>query len=418
MTKSDPVSRDQTVADGVRFPHPPGVFRRFGLRHPRLTDVLLCLSSLFWSIAFADTAIGVFPALSGQPLTLAFTFGVVLLANAALMWRRRAPVLVASSLLTLSILLPNWMPLLIPVLMVACYSVGVYRSSRASWLVFGSSSIAAIPIAISQGLFWSVDGAALSQRVSGMVVATLIATLIGVNIGNRRRYVEALIELSRQLAVERDQQAHLAAAEERARIARELHDVVSHSLTVMVALAEGATATTDQDRARLVTETIANTGRDALTEMRAMLGVLRASDSDAPLHPVDAREALTEVIQSARSTGSTVNARLEVDLATLPSGTQRAIVRIVQEGLTNAVRHSQPTLIEVLIGEDAGSVVVSVLNDGVQRSTGLAGYGLQGVRERVAQLGGTLEAGRRGGPHGNGWLLRAKLPIVFGMKGV
>ena len=129
----------------------------------------------------------------------------------------------------------------------------------------------------------------------------LLGALVGINVGNRRRYLSALIDRSRQLLVERDQQAELAAASERARIAREMHDIVSHSLTVIVALAEGANATADPARSREASRAVAATAREALSEMRMMLGVLRAADaaSDAPLGPLlDA--SLHDVIEAAR----------------------------------------------------------------------------------------------------------------------
>ena len=122
---------------------------------------------------------------------------------------------------------------------------------------------------------------ALNSVVSALVLG-LIGTLIGVNVGGRKRYIAAVIDRSRQLLVERDQQAQLAAAAERARIAREMHDIVSHSLTVIVALSEGAAATADPEQARAASTASATTARAALAEMRSMLGVLRRPTTPRP----------------------------------------------------------------------------------------------------------------------------------------
>ena len=134
-----------------------------------------------------------------------------------------------------------------------------------------------------------IGGLLASMHFRHQYHPNLIGALIGANVGGRKRYVEALIERSRQLTIERDQQAQLATAAERTRIAREMHDIVSHSLTVIVALSEGAAATTETERARSAARTAADTARGALTEMRAMLGVLRTDDTgSAPLAPLTA----------------------------------------------------------------------------------------------------------------------------------
>ncbi|QTV80514.1 sensor histidine kinase [Microbacterium sp. NIBRBAC000506063] len=158
----------------------------------------------------------------------------------------------------------------------------MYRSSRAAMWTLA----AAVGCAALTAFIWTRTGVTALNEGTVLVGSTttllLIGALIGVNVGGRKRYVEALIERSRQLAVERDQQAQLAAAAERTRIAREMHDIVSHSLAVVVALAEGAHAIDDPHRSKQANRAIADTAREALTQMRVMLGVLRTDAESEP----------------------------------------------------------------------------------------------------------------------------------------
>ncbi len=221
-----------------------------------------------------------------------------------------------------------------------------------------------------------------------------------------------MIDRSRQLLVERDQQAQIAAAAERGRIAREMHDVVSHSLTVVVALSEGAAATEDRRRARDASLSAAATARAALTEMRSMLGVLRDGDSDAPLAPGEPVSAQSTVEAAQRAgypvTLTTVGATEASPIV------QFAIGRIVQEGVTNAMRHATAaSAIAVRVDRSADPIVIEIENDGVTGQVSTSGFGLRGLQERAAHVGGTL----RSGPSGTGrWMLRAELPVDAGVE--
>jgi signal transduction histidine kinase len=244
------------------------------------------------------------------------------------------------------------------------------------------------------------------NTVIGAVVLGLIGTLIGVNVGNRKRYLDAVIERSRQLLVERDQQAQLAAAGERARIAREMHDIVSHSLTVIVALSEGAAATPDREQARAAATSTAETARTALTEMRAMLGVLRDDDSPLPLAPI-APALPRDTVEAAQRAGYPVTLAVTGSADVSPA-VAHAIGRIVQEGVTNAMRHApRATSIAVRVAYAGDTVSVDVLNDGVTGRVGTDGFGVRGLTERAAHVRGTLHSGpERAGR----WALRAVLP--------
>lgn len=294
--------------------------------------------------------------------------------------------------------------------LVALYSVAVHRSTRsAAWalaVAIGSASLALLALV---GLRLSTLNDATSL-LAGTTVLLLIGMLVGANVGGRKRYVEALIARFHSLEIERDQQAQIAAAAERTRIAREMHDIVSHSLAVVVTLAEGAHATDDAARAKQATRAIADTARDALAQMRVMLGVLHepGTDADPSLAPILAHSPAS-VVARAREAGLPVT----LTVTGVPQGSdaqQLAVLRIVQEGLTNALRYAHlPTAVTVTTDYSGAEIAVTVVNDGAQTgavSPG-SGRGIHGLRERVQALGGELEAGPLGEA---GWQLRARFP--------
>ncbi|MFB7891283.1 sensor histidine kinase [Microbacterium sp. NPDC056044] len=401
--------------DGLLLPRPPGVFRRFWARHPRFADVIVAVVAFLLSAPTA--AIRSNYPVPPTPAQTIFAIVVVVLACLALLFRRSRPVLVFTvTALPLVILPPSLMPATHVVPALAIYAVAVYASVRACWIAFAAATGAMVLYTAVAGLAEPATwGYLVTSLISG-AIALLIGALIGINVGNRRRYLEALIDRSRQLLVERDQQARLGAAAERTRIAREMHDIVSHNLTVIVALAEGATATADPARARAVTEQIAGTARGALTEMRAMLGVLRDPDlsPDAPLSPVDAA-SVADAVESAQRAGFPAVLHVEGRLDDVPAEVRFAVARIVQESLTNAMRHAPlATTIDVRLAVRADAVALDIVNDGVRAGTDAAdpaagaGFGLPGLRERVAHVGGTLTAGA---VDGRRWAVRASLPL-------
>ena len=404
-----PSSRSTSVREdeGLRLPRPPGVLRRFWARHPVVADVVITILCLLLSLVPAGAIT--------RDLPMPLAIGVAILVPAAvvgtcvtLLWRRRHPLVpfVASFALE-ALFLFALQPIGAPVLLVSCYSLAVYRSSRAAWTGFGIAiaSLAALAGALTLTGVITLQIAANAVMMS--LVLGLIGTLIGVNVGGRKRYLAAVIDRSRQLLVERDQQAQLAAAGERARIAREMHDIVSHSLTVIVALSEGAAATPDPVQARTAASSAAETARSALTEMRAMLGVLRADDSPLPLAPLEPTPP-QETVAVAQRAGFPVTLSV-TGTASISTALSHALGRIVQEGVTNAMRHApMATSIEVRLIYASDSVIVEIVNDGVSGPVGTTGFGLRGLVERAAHSGGTItsepvERGR--------WMLRAELPV-------
>jgi signal transduction histidine kinase len=205
--------------------------------------------------------------------------------------------------------------------------------------------------------------------------------------------------------------------EERARIARELHDVVAHSVGAMVAQAQGARHVLDRDpeRAREALETIERTGRTALNEMRRSLGVLRRPDTEAPLAPQPGMSGLGVLLEQARKSGLTVELVTEGEPAPLADGADLSAYRIVQEALTNTLKHAGPVHARVAVRYGERALEVEITDDGAdgRAPNGIpsagGGHGLVGMRERVALYGGDLHAGLR--PEG-GFVVRASLPLA------
>jgi signal transduction histidine kinase len=402
--------------DDLRLPRQPGVVRRFWARHEKLTDGLI---AVFWGlpatlitlvslVMAAHTPLGRWGAVLAALLVVASCAGIRL--------RRTRPVLGFAVLCLALLPVPfteTGASQLLPIFGV--YSLAVYRSNAAAWIgaavLEGASTLyvwLVSPLGTTRTLAHSP-----AQWLPVYGIELLVALAIGITVGNRRRYLAALIDRAHQLARERDQQSLLAAVAERARIARDMHDVVSHSLTVMIALAEGsaAAAQTDAARAATVMRQVADTGREALGGMRQMLGVLGSAGEEAALAPRPTAADIPRLVERFRELGLPVELRA---MGALPSdpALQLAAYRIVQEGLTNALRYSHgPTRVEVLIDAEGDPIAVVVDDDGLPgmptASVG-AGQGLLGLAERVSALGGNLSSGHH--DNGAGWRLAAALP--------
>jgi signal transduction histidine kinase len=210
---------------------------------------------------------------------------------------------------------------------------------------------------------------------------------------------------------EREERAGLAVAEERARIARELHDVVGHSVSVMTVQAAGVRRLLrpEQEREREALLIVEQTGREALAEMRRLVGVLRRPEEAPALAPQPSLEHLDKLVEQAREAGLPVELHVEGDPVQLPAGVDLTAYRLVQEGLTNAIKHAGAQRAEVLVRYRDGHVELTVSDDGQGAGSGEGGgHGLVGMRERVSVYGGELEAGPR--PEG-GYRVHARLPI-------
>lgn len=240
--------------------------------------------------------------------------------------------------------------------------------------------------------------------------------LMGYSMRNRRIYVATLEEKAATLEREREHLARIAVADERATIARELHDVVAHSLSVMIVQADGGRYAFDSDpeQARQALKTVAETGREALADMRRLVEVLRGSQLEPDA--ADARVALTldrlgPLVERARSAGVTVDVSVSGERPPLPPAVEVSLYRIVQEALTNVLRHAGAGAhVRLGLSYTPEAVAVSVVDDGGSgegnTETG-SGHGLVGMRERVNVHNGELSAG----PTGDGWAVDATIPL-------
>ncbi|MGH2903455.1 MAG: sensor histidine kinase [Solirubrobacteraceae bacterium] len=251
--------------------------------------------------------------------------------------------------------------------------------------------------------------------LSGLTVA---AGVLGVTIRQRRTLLHSLHERAAQLEVERDQEGRLGAAAERARIAREMHDIVAHNLSVIIALADGATYAMDSspERAIQATRRVSATGRQALEEMRRLLGVLREESSEHPFEPQPSLDRLDELLTQVHAAGIPVTMELDGDPHELPDGVQLTVFRVAQEALTNTLKHAErPTRAHLALSCHPGAVELEVTDTGSRETdespvwsleADSGGRGLRGMRERAAAYGGKLDAGP--GPEG-GWRVHLSL---------
>jgi signal transduction histidine kinase len=296
---------------------------------------------------------------------------------------------------------------------VAMYAVIVHAATlrRAVAAGIGACVVATVMLPLQNSSALSIDGIV---RDAGLVVgygAVVWAVALTVRYVGQLRASAA----ERRLSAEREHQhvARIAVAEERARIARELHDIVAHSLTVIVLQANGASYAFDHDqqRAREALRTIGATGSDALEEIRQLVELLRGDGNGPSDRAPVALDQVEAVVQRARDTG--LDARLIVHGTPpeVPGGVALAVCRIVQESLTNTVKHAGPDPVAtVTVTYRPGLIDIEVTNSGAgPRSRISGGHGLVGMRERVALYGGTFEAGP--GPAG-GWRVHAGIPFA------
>jgi signal transduction histidine kinase len=250
----------------------------------------------------------------------------------------------------------------------------------------------------------------------GAFIATSVAFgiiwTIAFALGRKFQEADEAKERATRAEREREGRALSAVTEERARIARELHDVVGHSVSVMTVQASAVRRLLrpEQQREREALLIVEQTGREALAEMRRMVGVLRRPEEAPALAPQPSLEHLGKLVEQAREAGLPVELRVEGDPLPLPAGVDLTAYRLVQEGLTNALKHARAQRAQVVVRYSDGDIEVTVSDDGQGAGSGDGGgHGLVGMRERVAVYGGELEAGP--GPEG-GYRLRARLPLA------
>ncbi|MGO4384881.1 sensor histidine kinase [Specibacter sp. RAF43] len=404
---------------GPDLPHQPGPFRHFLVLHPVGVDVAITVLCVGLNVI---PVLLLFPNIFKHPTTAA---GLAASSGVLLLFRRRHPVgvLMATAALTVLGYAVHGLFLLLP-LSFALYAVAVYRSVRAAWVGFAC----VLPILVADALVNDPSPTPFSPEPDPITeseatipagISALIAVLIGTSVGSQRRHIAALAEHARQLVIERDQRARLAAALERTRIAREMHDIIAHSLSVMVALADGSDAVlhTSPERAGTAIREVAKTGRKALVDMRGVLGVLkgpggREPDGAEEILPPSGPESLAGLVKTFRVAG------LPLTFTTTGTPPQdpalhMVVHRTVQEALTNTLRYARSaTRVTAVVNYGPAQIEVTVQDNGQQpepQPSQGSRLGILGLQERAAIYGGTLEAGPESP---GGWRVRATLPIA------
>jgi len=294
----------------------------------------------------------------------------------------------------------------------AFYTIGAELSRKRSWRIGGMAAILIVA--------FTLFGAAILESVgTAAVFSTIISTvtplLIGREMHERRQHVDELRERAELAEREREEEARRAVADERVRIARELHDVVAHQMSVMTLQADGARRVADGSDPRVIValETIRETGHRGLEEMRRMVGLLRTqAESEPPTEPLPGLGDVEPLVAQVRGAGVPVDLMIDGQVRPLPESTELSAYRIIQESLTNAVQHGGPnvtTRVRVEYGESHLDIVVEDDGRGAAAVSGSSpGHGLVGMRERVAVLGGEFSANPK---PGGGYRVRARIPV-------
>ncbi|MFI7431278.1 sensor histidine kinase [Micromonospora sp. NPDC049836] len=364
---------------------------------------------------------GVVAQPGGWPATV-----VGLAMGLTLLFRRTHPSAVAAAVAALALtqVLAGWGPLGYDIaVLIALYSVVKYADRLRDGVIAGGVAGVGVVLAAFQvpgpATWWA--SAIWFGTVTGAV------WLVGLNVRTRRLYVLSLEERAATLEREREAEARAAVAEERTRIARELHDVVAHSMAVMIVQADGVRFTIDRDpaTAREAAKVVADTGRQALEEMRRLVGVLREPSrpepaagpddglSAEPAHRRPALVELPELLDRFRAAGLTVGCATTGRPPALPPGLELTLYRVVQESLTNVLKHAGVgASVELDLRWTPDAVVVRAADDGrgrpAVRPAPSGGHGLVGMRERVGVYDGSLTAGPG---LGGGWRVEVRLPL-------
>ncbi|OEJ60119.1 two-component sensor histidine kinase [Streptomyces agglomeratus] len=388
-------------------------------RHPTSVDsfwaVMLFGFSLLWAV---QASMGTEPRIAAFPIITLLCLVVAL--------RRRAPqkMLLLAILMGVAQLVCNvevnpadW------AMLVIIYTVAASDGPRWVSRVALVGGLAAAPIAQLRWPSPQGDNTVLASVFFTIVMALpfALAWVLGDSMRTRRAYFAELEERAARLEKEREAQSKVAVAAERARIARELHDVVAHNVSVMVVQADGAAYVMDASpaQARQALETISTTGRQALAEMRRLLGVLRTGEhqESGEYVPQPDVQQIEDLVEHVRTAGLTVDFKVEGTARPLPSGVELTAYRIVQEALTNTRKHGGPDVgasvrlvyfddgLGLLVEDDGRGAAHELYEDGGADGQG---HGLIGMRERVGMVGGTLDAGPR---PGGGFRISALLPL-------
>lgn len=392
---------------------------RWVREHPFVTDALLVLPLLLLS----SVSLTAQASTHSVPVAVVEITGLGMLVPLA--WRRTRPVASAAvvALFALAYLAAGFFPN-VPIVAVpmSVYALTAYGPRWASRAGLAAGLAGGALLGLRQ---YSPENDDLGFLVAAGMIATicaaivLIAWLLGDLTNVRRRQLLDLADRNRRLEIEREQESRLAASAERARIAREMHDVVAHSLSVMIAQADGGryAAAADPEAAGRVLTTISDTGRSALADMRRLLGVLRTGDDGTQVRPQPTLDDVPTLVATIDESGLPATLDTTGMPRRLPAGAELAIYRIIQESLTNTMKHGGPgTTARVRIEYSEPGITVRVHDDGrgagADMSDGL-GNGIRGMHERATLYGGSVTAGPS---TGGGFAVHAFFPYHQGQS--
>jgi signal transduction histidine kinase len=395
--------------DELRLPLVRRVVSRFSMREWVAVDVVATL--VIAAVVMSGIALGTKPRLSATGWDFV-RYGAVGLAAAALPFRRRFPiaallVVVAGSAVAVALQAPPQA--------VVLAALGLYSVASSSTRVTSQVALGAVGVATLSAV-WAVGGDRWANNVVATALSVLVAWLAGENTRSRRIYAASVAQRAAERELEREERSRRAVAEERIAIARELHDIVAHAMSVITVRA-GVARVVMSAHPEEVSEAlgiIETTARRALQEMRLLVGVLRnVEGGDGELGPAPGLASIGDLIDQAGDAGVAVTVEIVGERRALPGGADLSAYRIIQEALTNVVRHAGPTRARLCIEYRAEEIVIDVTDEGGRRwdppqaNPASGGHGLIGMRERVALYGGALSAG----PQGRGFEVRACLPI-------
>lgn len=386
-----------------------------GRLEPRTVDWLIV--GLLLVLGLLSSGVRPFAERAGPllitPWVVFLALTLVVLQTVPLAWRRRQPTLVlllVAAAFGLKVLLGINTSVAGLGLLIAMYSVAVYEPGRRRLFFLGLAALGFVAGFVAFGITDNPRSFALSVPS----LAFVAAWLIGDYLRTRRAYVAQLEERAARLERDRDQDRQLAADQERARIARELHDVVAHDVSV-IAIQAGAARTVQPSQPQAAAQALAlieTTARQTLVELSQLLGVLRKSDGATPdRNPQPGIDDLPGLVDELRSAGLTVEVTTNGEARPLPPTVDLSAYRILQEATTNVLKHAHALHVDIRIAYRPHDIVLFIRDDGVgnrSASSGAGGHGLIGMRERVSLFGGDLRAGPR--PRG-GFLVVARLPV-------
>ena len=368
-------------------------------------DVALALGLFALKEAFVFT--GTLMSGGATPRSVASAAALTL----PLAWRRRAPLAAALAIagaIGIDALAAGWDSAVISFdsSIIAAYSAGAHARQR--------HAIAALAALLCANLVdaFGAPGNRAGDLALAIVVFSLVPWLVGQALRRERRRTAMLQELATNLAAEREERAREAVTAERGRIARELHDVVAHAISVIAVQADAASKLLRQDpsRAHAPLETIQATARGALAEMRQLVGLLRDRDENAPRSPQPSLSQLARLVEDARNSGLSVTLEITGEPTPVPVTLDLAAYRIVQEGLTNVLKHADAADAHVTVRYEPDHLGIEVRDNGhPTNGSGGGGHGLIGIQERVTLLGGHLDSGPA---TDGGFVLRAQLPLA------